>query len=193
MDFLFIAGAPGSGKSTLARVLHQRLNSPMFEFAWIPEFRLDVYNSQAREEALSFENLVWVVKNYVRHGYQDVIVTDLNDLRHRELHLRFGRYKYLLLTLVVEDDDLLRRRVLDESRPSGYRDAEAAIRHNRMIMGRSLLPSEYRLDNTNRDLAEVLGEAMALIEEPPPISVLPGGKAFQIPKKEAFGNYLSSE
>jgi adenylate kinase family enzyme len=35
-DFIFIAGAPGSGKSTVAKALHDKLNSPIFEFGWIP-------------------------------------------------------------------------------------------------------------------------------------------------------------
>lgn len=37
--FIFIAGAPGSGKTTVAQALQHKLNSPLFEFGWIPEFR----------------------------------------------------------------------------------------------------------------------------------------------------------
>jgi adenylate kinase family enzyme len=165
LDFIFIAGAPGSGKSTIARRLQEQLGSPCFEFGWIPEFRLPGPDSQAREEALSFENLVLVTKNYVRHGYRNVIVTDLNDVRFREIPRRFARYRYVILTLVVADDEVLRRRVLDETRSSGYRDVDAALRHNRLIQSRRLLPNEYRVDNTRQEGQETVEEIVRLLQE----------------------------
>jgi adenylate kinase family enzyme len=164
-DFIFVAGAPGSGKSTVAKQLQERLGSPCFEFGWIPEFRLPGPESQALEEALSFENLTLVVKNYIRHGYRNIIVTDLNDIRFREIPRRFARYRYVILTLVVTDDEVLRRRVLDETRSSGYRDEEAALRHNRLIQGRRLLPNEYRVDNTGQGIDETVGESLPLLWE----------------------------
>lgn len=163
-DFIFIAGAPGSGKSTLAQRLQERLGSPCFEFGWIPEFRLPGPDSQAREEALSFENLTFVVKNYVRHGYRNIIVTDLNDIRFREIPRRFARYRYVILTLVVTDDEVLKRRVLNETRSSAYRDYDAALRHNRLIRARDLLPNEYRVDNTNQGVEETVEEALQILE-----------------------------
>lgn len=163
-DFIFIAGAPGSGKSTLAKRLQERLGSPCFEFGWIPEFRLPGPDSQAREEALSFENLTLVVKNYVRHGYRNVILTDLNDLRFREIPRRFARYRYVILTLVVTDEEILQRRVLNATHSSGYRDCAAAVRHSRLIQTRRLLPNEYRVGNTHGCVEETVTEMLQILE-----------------------------
>ena len=38
VEIIVIHGAPGCGKSTVAALLHEQLNSPWFEFGWIPEF-----------------------------------------------------------------------------------------------------------------------------------------------------------
>jgi adenylate kinase family enzyme len=72
MDFIFIHGAPGSGKSTLAWALQNHLQSPCFEFGWIPEFRVKRASTITweEEESLAFENLTLVVKNYVRHSFE---------------------------------------------------------------------------------------------------------------------------
>lgn len=80
-DFIFIVGAPGSGKSTIAKILQRKLESPLFEFGWIPEFRNTGKKEigYSEEESLAFENLVLVVKNYAKHGFKNVIITDLNN------------------------------------------------------------------------------------------------------------------
>jgi hypothetical protein len=187
--YIFIAGAPGGGKSTLAKRLQERLGSPCFEFGWIPEFRLPGPQSQAREEALSFENLTLVVKNYHRHGYRNIIVTDLNDLRFREIPRRFARYRYVILTLVVTDDETLRRRVLDETRSSGYRDVEAALRHNRLILDRRLLPNEYRVDNTVRSVEETVEEMLQILATADSGSWGQSHR-YRLPSVEQFSSYL---
>jgi adenylate kinase family enzyme len=73
MDFIFIHGAPGSGKSTLAWALRDDLQSSCFEFGWIPEFRVkrDSTITQEEEKSLAFENLTLVIKNHVRHGFEN--------------------------------------------------------------------------------------------------------------------------
>jgi DNA polymerase III delta prime subunit len=190
LDFIFIAGAPGTGKSTLAAALHERLGAPYFEFGWIPEFRLQRPDDQAREEQLSFENLCFVIRNYVRHGYRNVTVTDLNDIRFREIPRRFARSRYAIVTLVVEDDAVLKARVLDEARSSGYRDWEAALRHNRLIHERPLLPGEVRLDNTRRTLDELLDEALRVLGEAGRLLDEAAGAPRPLPAREMFSTYL---
>ena len=188
-DFIFIAGAPGSGKSTLAKRLQEQLCSPCFEFGWIPEFRLPGPASQAREEALSFENLTLVVKNYARHGSRNIIVTDLNDIRFREIPRRFARYRYVILTLVVADDEVLKRRVLDETRSSGYRDCEAALRHNRLIRARRLLSNENRVDNTHGSVDETVDEILTLLKAADN-SPQDRNRGRRLPPASQFASYL---
>ena len=81
--FIFLAGASGAGKSTLAAILQRRLGTPLFEFGWVPEFRGTGtrVTSYGEDEALAFENLTLVLNNCVRHGFADIIVTDLEEKR----------------------------------------------------------------------------------------------------------------
>ena len=67
------------GKSTVAAILQRRLGTPLFEFGWIPEFRGigTRVTSHEEDEALAFENLTLVLKNDARHGFANIIVTDL--------------------------------------------------------------------------------------------------------------------
>jgi hypothetical protein len=76
--------SPGNGNTTLSRKLHEHFQSTYFEFGWIPEFRMlapSMKISQKDEEQLSFENLILVSKDYNQHGYKNVIITDLDDVR----------------------------------------------------------------------------------------------------------------
>jgi predicted kinase len=149
-EILFIHGAPGAGKTTIAQALHQRLNSPWFEFGWIPEFRQkgEVTLPYEEEEQLSFENLCLVVRNYLRHGFRNIILTDLRDPVMRQAQRRFARRDWLLVTLWVGDDEVLKQRVLDETRSSGYRDWQEALSLNRTYLSRPQLKNELRIDLT---------------------------------------------
>ncbi len=150
-DIIFIAGAPGSGKSSVAKLLQKKLNSPCFEFGWIPEFRNkgDEIVPYEEDEGIAFENLTLVIKNYIKHGFKNIIITDLEDKRIKELHNVFQQENYILFSLIVSDDEVLKSRVLDETRSSGYRDFETAIKINKEIIERQLLLNEKRIDTTN--------------------------------------------
>src|SRR3989344_5103023 len=68
VDFIFIAGSPGSGKTTISNHLKEKLkNPPMIDFGWIREFHLDREWKKANkeEEQMSYENLVFILKNRV--------------------------------------------------------------------------------------------------------------------------------
>ena len=91
MDIIMVHGSPGNGKTTIAAKLHEHFQSPWFEFGWIPEFRmLNPHTSitMREEEQLSFENVVLVAKNYVRHGFRNIILSDLDDVRMLDIPRR---------------------------------------------------------------------------------------------------------
>ena len=158
-QIIFIAGAPGTGKSTIAKLLQKRLGSPCFEFGWIPEFRKKDSNTSipyVEEEAIAFENLTLVLKNYIKHGFINIIVTDLEDKRIKELHKHFKNVNYSLITLVINDDKTLKTRILDKTRSSEYRDWKSAIQINKEILERILLPREQRIDITNKTIRQVM-------------------------------------
>jgi broad-specificity NMP kinase len=161
-DFIFIAGAPGLGKSTIAKALQQKLDCPLFEFGWIPEFR----NTGEREltytedEALAFENLVLVAKNYAKHGFKNVIITDLNNNFIERLPHIFSSYDFAIYTLRLNDEQLLKERVMDGSRSSEYRNWEEAQAINKALQSRPLFAGEMFIDVDGRSVKDVVHEIL---------------------------------
>jgi len=147
LDLLVIAGAPGSGKTTVSDILHATLHSPYIDFGDVRNFHLDRQwsNQSPREEQMSFENLVYILKNYIRYGYQNVILNDLQDFRVQQIPELFAEHNYLIASLVIESDDELAARI--RNRNSGFTNVERALTWNREIQQRPLLAGEYRIDN----------------------------------------------
>jgi cytidylate kinase len=150
-DLIVIAGAPGSGKTTVADLVHRTLASPYVDFGYIREFHLDREwkNQSPREEQMSFENLLFILKNYIRYGYKNIIVTDLQDFRVQQIPVLFAGHSYLIATMIISSDDELALRI--EQRNDGWRDVERALAWNRQIQERTLLPGEHRIDNTHNE------------------------------------------
>jgi adenylate kinase family enzyme len=163
---IFIAGAPGSGRSTLAAALQRKLRTPLFEFGWIPEFRftgsrVTTYNE---DEALAFENLVLVLQNYAKHDFEGVIVTDLENPRIAQLSKQFKSFDHIVITLRLLDDDLLKERVMDESRLSEYRDWEESQAINRGLFARKPFPNEIFVDIKDQSVGVLTDAIVALIQ-----------------------------
>jgi hypothetical protein len=129
--------------------LQHHLQSLCFEFGWIPEFRVKLEGTITweEEEFLSVENLTLVVKNYVRHGFEKIIITDLRDHIIQTIPEVFAGFSYRLFTLWIDNDDLLKSRVLEESRSSGYRNWQESLEINRTILARGLMPNEVRFNS----------------------------------------------
>jgi len=166
MDFIIIHGAPGNGKTTIASMLHERLGAPWFEFGWIPEFtKLNPHThiTQAGEEQLSFENIVLVARNYRKHGYENVLLSDLNDARMLDIPIVFGDASYVIITLYSENGDVLRDRIMTRDNGNEYRNFEEALAINRMITERRLLPNEYRIRSDNQSPAQITERIQAII------------------------------
>jgi hypothetical protein len=162
MDFIFIHGAPGTGKSTLAWALQHHLQSPCFEFGWIPEFRTkrDSTVTWEEEESLAFENLTLVGKNYVRHGFENIIITDLRDHIIQTVPKVFAGHSYRLITLWMDNDELLKSRVLEESRSSGYRNWTESLEINRKILARGLMPNEVRFNSGQLNVDQLVVQVL---------------------------------
>lgn len=159
-DIIFIAGAPGTGKSSVAQKLQKKLKSPCFEFDWIPEFRFNGRNeiTYIEEECIAFENLVLVIKNYLKHGFKNIIITDLEDKRIVELDKHFSKMNYLIFTLTLADDNIQKSRILNKTRSSKYRDWKTGIKINSNILKRPLVKNEIRIDVTTKTLTKVVNE-----------------------------------
>jgi predicted kinase len=163
-DLIVIAGAPGSGKTTIAKLLHARLDSVYVELGWLREFHLDPawLRASPREEQMAFENLLFIVRNYFRYGYKNVIVSDLEDFRVRQIPAHFAQDAYVIATLVVHDETELKRRVLSPDRDSGYRDYEKALAWNRAVIERPAARNEYKINNTEPTPAPALEQIVTL-------------------------------
>ena len=156
-DIIFLTGAPGSGKSTVAAKLHEILGSPWFEFGWIPEFRqLNPHTTISYEEeaAMSAENLALVVENYLKHGFENVIVTDLEDEKIVQMYERFVHNQRIIVRLHC-DDETTKTRILERNNGNEYRDWEAALEISKNIAKRPPLDDEIVLDSGKMSVDEL--------------------------------------
>lgn len=166
MSYLIvIAGAPGSGKTTICKELHERFQSVYIDFGWLREFHLDLEWKKANpvEEQMAFDNLVFILRNYIRHGYSHIIVTDFEDERVQQIPDLFAGEKFIIITLLVQDENEHRQRVLEPERDSGYRNYTAAIAWNRSINERPTLPNEIKFDNTGLTPEEAVRQIEQLL------------------------------
>ena len=152
VGLIFLAGAPGTGKTTVCRLLQKKLkNPPYVDFGWIREFHLDRMWKKAskKEEQMSFENLVFMLRHYLKKGYKNVIVTDFQDHRICQIPKLFPKKEYRIFTLVL-DDKTLKKRVLIPTRDSGFRNVKKALTWNKKVINRRPLPNEIKLDNSHQ-------------------------------------------
>lgn len=156
MDLIVIAGGPGVGKSTVSLALARSLGSPCLEFSVLREPHLDPAwsNASPAEHEMAWENLQFIVRNYLKHGYRNVVVTDLRDERVRQVAQVFGDLEYRIVTLVIADEAELRRRV--GARVDGFMNVEAAVDWNAAVRARPQLPRETKIEVDGCSEAEVL-------------------------------------
>ncbi len=151
---IFIAGAPGSGKTTISNQLKIKLDdSVLIDFGWIRQFHLNKSwsNTNDKEEQMSFENLIFILNNYIKNKYQYIIVNDLLDKRIREISKIFNQTNYLIFSLIVNNDNELSNRILDDTRDSGFKNVDKALNCNKQLIERNLLTNEFKIDNSSKN------------------------------------------
>ena len=158
MPTLYILrGAPGTGKTSLAAELHKTLRCPWFEFGWIPEFRnLNPHTEISYEDevALSTENLILVTKNYFAHGFEAIIVSDLEDERIPNFADAFSGIADVRILTLDCDDETRTNRILTRDNGNEYRDTEAAAEIAEKIR-RTPYTDERRIDSGNMTTEEL--------------------------------------
>lgn len=149
-DLIIFSGAPGSGKTTVAELLQKEIKAPLIDFgdlrAWHLNFNWS--NANNKEEEMAFGNLVFVLNNYLKHGYKNVIITDLKDERAIKLAEHFSGQSVLVVSLVLSDEEELKRRILGP-RESGFNNIEEALVRNKRILARKQLSNELRIENSH--------------------------------------------
>jgi adenylate kinase family enzyme len=167
-DIIFIGGAQGTGKTTNSIALRKKLNNPpMIELDWLRDAYLkkDWSDSNIREEQMSYENAVFMIKNYIKYGFRNIIVNGLKNNQYDEIKKIFAKCDFKIIYLVVNDDDELKKRVLNEKRDSGFRDYETALEWNKNIMKRKLSKNEFLVDNTNLKPEQTLEEILKIVNQ----------------------------
>jgi hypothetical protein len=134
------------------------------DFGKLREFHLlrDWSDQSAVEEELAFENLVFVVRNYLRRGYAHVIVEDLKDFRVVQMAEVFAEVKPAIVTLVLRNEAELRRRVAE--RDLGWKDGDGAAAINAQIRERGEVRGERKIEVGGKTVEEVGEEAMGVME-----------------------------
>jgi len=165
-DFIFILGAQGSGKTTTAKLLKQKLDSPYLDLDWIRGIHLnsDWSNMSKDEEKMSVENLIYLLKNYVKHEYKNIIVCGFTPENVEQIiNEELKDYKSIVITLTLKNDEVLKSRVLNETRDSGFRDYEESIKFNTKLKDELSFPNEYKIDNTNQTPEESVKEIESIL------------------------------
>jgi adenylate kinase family enzyme len=161
---IIFAGAPGSGKTTICELLQKELNSPLIDFGYLREWHLDPKwkNANAKEEQMAFENLVYVLKNYIKNGYRNILVNDLMEDKVAKLAKIFQNR--IIISLVL-DESVLRKRVVNPKRDSGFRDVEKAVKWNTQLKKRKLLENEIRVDNSHSNPKKTVKELLLILKK----------------------------
>lgn len=166
-DIIIIAGSPGSGKHTVAALLRDRLKfPPHVDLGQIREFHLDREWKLAneKEEAMSFETLIFMIKCYLENGYRNIIITDLQDFRVQQIPKLFAGNDYRIITLVIAEDAELEKRI--RARIEGFKNIKDAVAWNRNLRERELVKNENKLDNTLNDPSQTVEKILQILEAP---------------------------
>lgn len=157
-----MAGAPGSGKTTLINALQKRLDCPRIDFGRLREFHLDTWWKKAneKEEKMTFSNLVFIIKNYFKNKYNYVIVDDLKKDKVKELSKLFKNS--IIFTLVL-NDNILKKRLKNYNRDSGFRDVNKAIKFN-LEWKNIKLNSEYKIENSQNNPNKIVNDILKILK-----------------------------
>jgi adenylate kinase family enzyme len=158
---LCIFGAPGVGKTTVMQYLNDVIQCPNLEMSWMPEFRRKGAQaiSYEEDEAIAIENLILLAANYLKHGYPLVALSDMRIEQMAHTLALLDGLPHRIVKLVIQDEQELKRRVLDETRTSAYRDWQSALEINRLLMN-THYPNEMLVDVTGKTVDAIVNEML---------------------------------
>lgn len=167
MDFIFIIGASGVGKTTLAKGLFAHYKGVYIEQNMVPEFGIpaDIGDIGAFEEEVCWQNVILQLKYFRKKGFENIIATDFDDVRSRELPLIFKGCDHIIIRLVSSEPEQIKRQMIHRrDNEGGLFAPEYAERANGVIMKRPLLPNEVMIDTAGKSKEDILAEAVRIID-----------------------------
>ena len=165
-DFIFIVGPSGVGKSTLAKNLFKHYKSTYIEQWMIPEFesRDGVEEMTGElEERTCWEAMVSLLMCFNGLGYKNVVASDLDDLRTRDIPIVFKGYTYISIKLICSDLDQLQSQMKNRQN-GGLIDFELQRKMNERNIDRKPLVNEYEIDIARITPDMVMKKAINLID-----------------------------
>ena len=167
MDYIFIIGPSAVGKTTLAKGLFGYYQGVFLEQNMVPEFMIPdhIEDPGVFEEQLCWENVLLQLRFFHDKGLRNIIATDFDDIRSRELPQVFKGCDYIILRLVSGDPEQIRRQMAHrKENEGGLFLPDYVERANSVIMKRNLLPNEVMIDVAGKTKEEVLAETIRIIE-----------------------------
>lgn len=188
LDFIFVTGTSGVGKSTLSRRLYEHYRSVYIEEWMVPEFiSLDGgedVNGEL-EERTCYENVRAMALCFHGLGYKNVVISDIDDLRTREIPIDFRGHRFLTIRLVCTDPAQIHRQM--ENRPNnGLIDYELQEKLNAKNLARAELVNEHTIDIAGLDADAVFARAVEIIDNTEPLTEY----EYTRPPKELFYSWV---
>lgn len=172
MDFIFVIGPSAVGKTTLAKELYQHYKGVYVEQNMVPEFVIpsDTEDVGMYEEQLCWENTLAQIKFFHDKGFQNIVALDFDDIRARELPKIFHGYNFIIIRLVSNDSDQIKKQMeYRKNNEGGLFQPEYVERANSVIKNRTLLPNEVIVDIAKKNKEQVLEETIKLINNFEPV------------------------
>ncbi len=174
MDYIFIIGPSAVGKTTLAKGLFGYYQGVFLEQNMVPEFTIPDHTEDPGhfEEQLCWENVLLQLRFFHDKGLKNIVATDFDDIRARELPVLFKGSDYIILRLISGEPEQIRRQMIcRKENEGGLFLPDYVERANFVIMKRKLLPNEVLIDVAGKAKEEVLAEAIRIIEGFHPLKV----------------------
>ncbi len=165
-ELIFIDGPPGIGKTTISKILQKELNySPLIDLDWVRGYHLDPQWKKAneKEKAMSFKNLIYTIKNYLKNKYKNILVVGLGEELIRKTISQTKVKNYLIVTLTINENKELKARVLNKKRDSGFRKFEESAKYNALLKKRKLIKNEFKIDNSHNNVHLTVKKITSLI------------------------------
>tara|TARA_Y100000310_G_scaffold343023_2_gene448778 strand:+ start:521 stop:1018 length:498 start_codon:yes stop_codon:yes gene_type:complete len=161
-DLIIIGGAPGSGKSTVQDIVAKKLSNVCIDFGNLREFHLDRYWKKAndKEELMAFQNLVFIIKNYLKNKYINIMVNDLKYDKVIKLMRSFSKKKIILIILTSEENELKKR--ITSPRNSGFKNVKKALEYNKQWKDCNLKNS-IKIDNSHNNPKKTAQKIISII------------------------------